>query len=181
MVLPDPRLPLAGDWPQTLHAPFVQQAKRFGDRVAIIGHSESITYTSLEQVSNQLANYLCAHECSGKVVAVYAIRSPALVWIILGILKARAAVLVLDSAYPSTRLLQYTEAAMPSMMLLMSEAGNIPNEMVGATATANILILPKTSNATRRLLCEYSESAPAIEVTSNDSKFKSITIDSPTI
>ena len=88
--LPDPRIPLSGDWYIPLYEPFVRQAKRVGEKVAVVGHDVSISYAELDRLSNQLAHYLCAHDCSGKVVAIYAERTPTLVWAMLGVLNKSA-------------------------------------------------------------------------------------------
>ncbi|MGB0383939.1 MAG: non-ribosomal peptide synthetase, partial [Ardenticatenaceae bacterium] len=174
--LPDPRILLSGDWSEALHEPFVRQAKRVGGfaKMAIIGYDQSISYAELDQLSNQLAHYLCAHDCCGKVVAIYATRSPTLVWAMLGVLKAGAAFLVLDSAYPAARLAEYCRQATPHALLQLSEAGALPSELLDTLrqaqgkAPADRLILPKTLAAASELLGSYSDSAPNIDVGPND-------------
>ena len=164
--LPDPTIHLSGDWPEALHSPFVRQAQRRGEKVAIVGHNQLISYALLDQLSNRLANYLCDQGCSGKVVAIYAVRSPTLVWAILGILKAGAAFTVFDSGYPPARLAQYSLSAMPSMLINISEAGSLPEELAGVTTKS--IILPKTLAAVSQVLGQYPDSAPNVEVGPHD-------------
>ena len=163
--LPDPGIPLSGDWPEALHDPFVRQAKRVGGKIAVVGADVSISYAELDRLSNQLAHYLCAHDCSGKVVAIYAERSPTLIWTMLGILKAGAAFLVLDSAYPAARLAEYCRQARPYALLQLAEAGALPDEVFDRPI--HHLVLPKAVAAASQLLRKYTDSASETKVDPN--------------
>ena len=165
--LPDPRIPLSGDWYIPLHEPFARQAKRVGQKMAVVAHDVSISYAELDRLSNQLAHYLCAHNCSGKVIAIYAERSPTLVWAILGVLKAGAAFLILDSAYPAVRLAEYCRQATPHALLQLEEVGIVPNQLEELVPTLR-LVLPKKPATARRLLEKYSTDAPNVSVAPDD-------------
>ncbi len=160
--LPDPGIPLAGDWSAALHAPFVRQASQVGEKMAVVGAEVSISYTELDRLSNQLAHYLCAHDCAGRVVAIYAERSPTLVWAILGILKAGAAFLVLDSAYPAARLAEYCRQAAPHALLQLAAAGALPDDV--SDLPAHRLVLPDSVAGASQLLADYPDSAPETQV-----------------
>ncbi|HYY42007.1 MAG TPA: condensation domain-containing protein, partial [Pyrinomonadaceae bacterium] len=100
-LLPNPTAPLPGTWHGSIHSLFAEQARRRPDHPATSDPREVWTYAELDARSNQLAHHLCAHGIvRGDVVAVYAHRSAALVWTLLGILKAGAAFVLLDAAYP---------------------------------------------------------------------------------
>ena len=72
------------------------------------------SYAELDSWSNRLANQLIADGIKPQdVVAIYAHRSAALVWALLGLLKAGAAFMILDPAYPAARLLSYLRLARP--------------------------------------------------------------------
>ncbi len=62
-----------------------------------------------------------------KVISIWASRSAALVWAVLGILKAGAAFLILDPAYPPERLAEYVRQARPKGLLSISDA-ELPGE-----------------------------------------------------
>ena len=159
---PDPGIPLSGGWSEALHEPFVRQARRVGEKMAVVGAEVSISYAELDRLSNRLAHYLCAHDCSGQVVAIYAGRSPTLVWAILGILKAGAAFLVLDSTYPAARLAAYCRQATPHTLLQLAAAGALPDN--NSDLPARRLVLPESVAAASQLLADYPDAAPETEV-----------------
>ncbi|MFI9524743.1 amino acid adenylation domain-containing protein, partial [Streptomyces narbonensis] len=83
---------------------FEQQAARTPDAIAISSGGEDITYDELNARANQIAHALLEHGVHlESVVAVALPRSPELIAAILGILKAGAAYLPIDPAYPSLR------------------------------------------------------------------------------
>ncbi|MBB5932043.1 non-ribosomal peptide synthetase, partial [Streptomyces echinatus] len=83
---------------------FERQAARTPDAVAISSGGEDITYDELNVRANQVAHALLAHGVHlESVVAVALPRSPELIIAILAILKAGAAYLPIDPAYPSLR------------------------------------------------------------------------------
>ena len=91
-----------------LHQIFQQQARRRPDATAVDQAGEpshSVTYRQLDQRANQLANWLVSQGAgAGTFVAIYLERSPDVVVAILGVLKAGAAYVPIDLAYPSDRI-----------------------------------------------------------------------------
>lgn len=123
-VLPDPRLSLDAGWRGSVHAQFSQNALESPGRTALVDSSGCWTYQELELRSNHLAHFLLAHGLKPQeVVAVYGYRNASLVWAILGILKAGAAFLILDPAYPAARHLDYLNIANPRGFIQLEAAG----------------------------------------------------------
>ncbi|HEX6290736.1 MAG TPA: amino acid adenylation domain-containing protein, partial [Herpetosiphonaceae bacterium] len=133
--LPDPHQPLVADWSGAVHEWFAAQARRTPDRVAVIDPRETWTYGDLERRSNQLASYL--HACgiqSEEVIAIYGQRSAALVWSMLGVLKAGAAWMILDPGYPAARLVEYVRLARPRGWIQLAAPSTLPEALAEALA-----------------------------------------------
>jgi amino acid adenylation domain-containing protein len=129
-VLPNPAAALDATWYGAIHNLFSKQASRFPDRLAVVDPHESWSYAELETRSNQLANYLRANGIQSQdIVAVYGDRSASLVWVLLGILKAGSAFLILDPAYPASRLIDYLIVAQPRGWIQLEEAGVVPETL----------------------------------------------------
>ncbi|MBD1911607.1 MULTISPECIES: non-ribosomal peptide synthetase [unclassified Leptolyngbya] len=134
-LLPDPQLPLTYDAGEVIYHEFVQWSDRTPQQPAVIDSHGTWTYATLNERSNQLANYLVSQGIQPQDgVAIYASRSASLVWAMLGILKAGAAVTVLDSAYPAARLADYLDIAQPKGLVVLEAAGEFPEELQGAIA-----------------------------------------------
>ncbi|HEY0194455.1 MAG TPA: amino acid adenylation domain-containing protein, partial [Kofleriaceae bacterium] len=89
----------------TLHHLFARQAARRPDAVALISDDGELSYRALDERANQLAHVLIARGVApGALVGLCLPRSPALVIGVLAILKAGAAYVPLDAAYPAERL-----------------------------------------------------------------------------
>ncbi|WP_225828864.1 non-ribosomal peptide synthetase [Streptomyces naphthomycinicus] len=90
----------------TLHGLFEQRAARNPDAVAVVCGTEVLTYRQLDERANRLAHRLRALPGIGPDVRVGVCleRSPAMVWTLLGILKAGAAYVPLDPEHPAERL-----------------------------------------------------------------------------
>jgi aspartate racemase len=113
-VADDQRRQILGDWNQTAFAIpqdqcfpqlFEAQVERTPDAPAVIFRDQALTYRQLNERANQLAHYLRQQGVGPEVVVgIAAGSSPELAVGILGILKAGAAYLPLDPAYPRQRL-----------------------------------------------------------------------------
>ena len=131
VLLPDPTTPLGDAWAGAVHAQVASHAHERPDHPAVIDQFGRWTYRQLEQQANQLAHYLRAKGIQpGDVVAVYGHRSAGLVWAWLGILKAGAAFVNLDPAYPVDRLRYYLDVSDPKGLLQVEAAGPLPDELV---------------------------------------------------
>ncbi|MFS0915990.1 amino acid adenylation domain-containing protein [Brevibacillus sp. 179-C 1.1 NHS] len=88
----------------TLHALFVEQAKRVPEAIAVIFQDQAITYRELNEHSNQVARYLLEQGVSrNDRVAVLASRQIETIVNLLGIVKAGAAYVPIDPEYPEER------------------------------------------------------------------------------
>ncbi len=88
-----------------VHGLVEDQAARRPDAVAVVAGGQQLTYSALNQRANQLAHYLRKLGVGPEMlVGIYVERSPELLIGLLAILKAGAAYVPFDSAYPRERL-----------------------------------------------------------------------------
>ena len=128
--LPNPTVQLDATWHGPVHAFFSEQARLAPQKTAVSDPQESWSYEELEGRSNQLAHYLKESGIQREdIVAVYSHRSASLVWALLGILKAGAAFLILDPAYPALRLIGCLRGARPQAWLQLQTAGPLPEAL----------------------------------------------------
>ncbi len=122
LLLPNPTQPLANQWQLPVLSSFHNQAQRVPQQVAVVDAQVAWTYGELDMRANQLAHYLLAnHLQSQDIVAIYAHRSATLVWAILGVLAAGCAFVILDPAYPASRLINCLEIAQPRAWLQIAD------------------------------------------------------------
>ncbi|MFD7683227.1 amino acid adenylation domain-containing protein [Streptomyces sp. NPDC060187] len=130
----------------TLHRLFEERAALTPDVVAVVCDAEALTYRELDARANQLAHRL--HSVPGigpdVPVGVCLERSPALVWTLLGILKAGAAYVPLDPEHPAERLAYLVEdSGAPLVVTDTAHAGLLP-EGLGLLAVDSATDLPDT-------------------------------------
>ncbi len=90
---------------ECVHHPFERQAERTPDAVAVVAGAVELTYRELEERANRLAHALLLRGAGPEVrVGICVDRSAELVVGLLGILKAGAAYVPLDPAYPRERI-----------------------------------------------------------------------------
>ena len=88
-----------------IHPLVAAQAARTPDAVALVSGGEALTYGELDRAANRLAHHLAARGAGPEsVVAIVAERTPRTAVAMLAVLKAGAAYLPLDPAYPAERL-----------------------------------------------------------------------------
>ena len=172
-VLPDPTLPLSGEWRGAAHQALSRHAARAPERLAIAdGYGEVWTYGELEARSNQLARRLLDTGVDrGDAVAVWAHRNASLVWAILGTLKAGAAFVILDPTYPASRLLDYLEIARPSGWLAVEGAPAPPPEVekaVSRLCRCRIALPPRAQAERQGFLADLSGTGPEIPIGPDD-------------
>ncbi len=130
LLLPNPLKQLPLQWELPVLTSFKKQAQRVPQQVAVVDAFGSWTYSELDRSANQLANYLLANNLKSQdIVAIYGHRSATLVWAILGILAAGAAFVILDPAYPASRLIDCLEIAQPRLTLQIPAAGELPTAL----------------------------------------------------
>ncbi|PHV07123.1 non-ribosomal peptide synthetase [Janthinobacterium sp. BJB412] len=177
ILAPDERRQLLHDWnasaqlvpPQgSVHAMFEAQAARTPDAVAVRHLGRSVSYAELDGRANALARALAARNVGpGDLAGLFVRRAPEMLVALLGILKAGAAYLPLDPAYPAERLafmledsaasVVVTEGALlgqlpaqaPATLLLdgLGAADEAPAVALGADAPAYVIY---TSGSTGR-------------------------------
>ena len=109
----------------TLPELFGQQAARAPDAPAVVSGDVTLSYAELDERANRLARQLASLGAGrGALVAVALERSADLVAALLGVLKAGAAYLPLDPAYPAQRLHYMLTDARPAVLL--TTAGTLP-------------------------------------------------------
>ncbi|MCA1615720.1 MAG: amino acid adenylation domain-containing protein [Acidobacteria bacterium] len=129
-LLPDPTETLDLTWEGAVHALFRERARETPEKLAVVSHEEAWSYRELDARSDRLARELLdAGVRPREVVAIYAHRSAALVWGILGVMKAGAAFVILDSAYPAAHLVECLRMANPRGWLRQSAAGPLPHAL----------------------------------------------------
>jgi amino acid adenylation domain-containing protein len=103
----------------SIHSLFAEQVARTPDAVAVEFEGARLTYRELEARANQLAHHLVARGVTpGARVGLCVERSLEMVVGILGILKAGAAYVPLDPAYPHERLSFMLEDTRMALLLL---------------------------------------------------------------
>jgi len=106
-----------------LHELFEAQAERAPEAVAVVHADRSLTYAELNARANRLAHHLRERGVGpGARVAVCAERGLEMMVGLLGVLKAGAAYVPLDPAYPEERLRLILEDSVPAAVLTHGEA-----------------------------------------------------------
>jgi amino acid adenylation domain-containing protein len=172
-LLPNPMERLGAEWDGAVHVRFSQQARRVPTHPAVVDPHDVWSYAELETRSNQLAHYLGANGVGPQdVVAIYGDRSASLVWALLGVLKAGAAFLILDPAYPASRLVECLRVAKPRGWVQIGTAGAPPEpleEAVAASPWRCRIELPRHAVAEGRDLFQgYATVDPGIAVGPDD-------------
>ncbi|TPG61721.1 non-ribosomal peptide synthetase [Hymenobacter nivis] len=142
---------------QTLHQLVATQARATPTKTAVQCGPAALTYQQLEGQANQLAHYLLVQGVQpGDVVALVADRSPALLVVLLAIVKCGAAYLPLDPVYPPDRI-AYMLADSQARVLIAS--ARLRHDF---GAPAQVLVLEEILAA----LPNYPDQAPAVPVAS---------------
>ncbi|RFU83698.1 amino acid adenylation domain-containing protein [Streptomyces triticagri] len=112
-LLPDAELALLDRWsdggpvprpePPLVHEAFRVRASRTPDAPAVVHGPQTLSYGELDAASDALAGELVARGHAGGRVAVCLPRGTALPTAVLGVLKAGAACVPIDPAYPAAR------------------------------------------------------------------------------
>jgi amino acid adenylation domain-containing protein len=160
------RRTLALDWQSTdadyprkacIHHLFERQVERTPDAVAVETTDQQLTYSELNRKANQLAHYLAKLGVRREtLVGVCVSRSCEMVVSLLGILKAGAAYVPLDPAYPRERLaFMLKDAGIQVLLTQEPLAGTLPQH------SATVVCLDRQ----QELIDKESEHNPAAEIT----------------
>ena len=125
----------ASDYPypqeRLIHELFEQQVARTPESVAVVCQEESLSYQELNRRANQLAHYLMAAGAGPEeIVGICLAGNLELVVSLLAVLKAGAAYLPLDPAYPRPRLLAIAEDAQLKLAICNKESAKLLNSSV---------------------------------------------------
>ncbi|MBK5438559.1 amino acid adenylation domain-containing protein [Pseudomonas sp. TH32] len=103
---------------QTLHGAFEAQAERRPHAIALIQDGQPLTYQALDQRANQLAHHLLGLGVQpDDRVAICCRRGPQMLVGLLAILKAGAAYVPVDPAYPAERIAYLLQDSAPVAVL----------------------------------------------------------------
>lgn len=143
--LPDPTRALGIGEETAMHERFTRQAAQDPDRIALSDRHGEWSYGELESFSNQIGHFLAREGVrKGDVVAVFGYRAAPLVGALLGILKSGGVFVVLDPAYPASRIMDSLQIARPRAWIQLEEAGTPAPELEACVARLGVprLMLP---------------------------------------
>jgi amino acid adenylation domain-containing protein/non-ribosomal peptide synthase protein (TIGR01720 family) len=136
VVAPGERARILGDWnattspvtPATLPELFAAQVERTPDATAVVGDDATLTYRQLDERANRLAHHLTAHGAGCEAVVALALpRTAETMVAILATLKAGAAYVPVDPAYPAERITAMLADARPAVVVTTGEiAAGLP-------------------------------------------------------
>jgi amino acid adenylation domain-containing protein/FkbM family methyltransferase len=114
---------------QRLHELFEAQVTRIPEATAVVYEDQALTYAELNQKANQLARYLRSLGVERELrVGIFLERSLDTIVAVLGILKAGAAYVPLDSGLPTERLSQIIEDAQAAVLITREKLrGKLPS------------------------------------------------------
>jgi len=170
-LLPDPTKALGSSWQGTVQDLFSQCARKWPNHLAVKDELESWTYAELEAQSNRLANYLLDEGFGDlkrqEIVAIHGHRGAALVWAILGVLKAGAVFCILDPTHPDSRSVEYLRVAKPRAWLQIEAAGKISSTLDEAVTSLSPVCRLLLSSGLDGLK-NYSTDDPRVDVGPDD-------------
>jgi amino acid adenylation domain-containing protein len=122
----------SGYAPRPIHHLVAEQAARAPDAVALAFPGGTLTYGEMDRAANRLAHHLAARGAGPEaLVGIVAERTPETAVAMLAVLKAGAAYLPLDPAYPAERLRYMLQ---DSGTRLVVAAGALPADADGGLA-----------------------------------------------
>ena len=177
--LPDPTAMLDDRWEGAIHELVAQQARHVPGKAALIQGGESWNYAEIDLAAARLSSALRAGGVAPKdVVAIYAQRDAALVVALLGILKAGAAFLILDPAYPAARSLDYVKIARPKAWIQLDGGAELAPELAGCLTALGVkfrIALPHGKSAIVAALAHYQRGRASVLVAANDPAYIAFT------
>jgi len=176
--LPDPAAPLDESWLGPITDFVARQAQARGKKLAVADGRERWRYRELDQTGNRLAHRLIAAGVApGDRVAIYAEREASLALALVAALKAGAAFVILDPAYPAARLLEYLRIARPKAWIRMAGAPAPARELAAFLAEENVrrIDLPREKKKIARLLQSDAPTALALNIAADDPAYIAFT------
>ncbi|MFC0588228.1 amino acid adenylation domain-containing protein [Novosphingobium aquiterrae] len=145
----------------SIPARFAQTVERYGTKGAIASAEGCLTYAELDIQANRFAHCLAARGIGkGDRVALLSSRSARTVVAIIGILKAGAAYVPLDPAYPAARL-AYMIDDVNASLILIGPGGDDAGQALSGDRTTDF-------NAFFAAAANCPSDPPALELTADD-------------
>lgn len=171
-ILPDPTAPIDNGWPGPITACFDSVASKYPSRVAVSYQAEEVSYDKLRKMTNKLACALHAAGLkNGDCVGLYGHRSPAVVWAIMGVLKAGCAYCMIDPKYPADRIVTCLEIAGVRGWIEIEAAG-VPAKEVRHYLDSNNMkfrcSLPPTDTEVDHFPEHSGELGPGVQISKDD-------------
>ena len=152
-VLPDPSIALDRDWVGSVPQLFAERCAAAPDAPAVVSHERRWSYRELDEQSERIACWLQDHDVPpGAVVAIHAQRNATLVAAVLGVLKAGAAFMILDPAYPTGHLRACLDVAPARAWLQIADESTTSPRDVLPSGTACLDLRDIDGNAQLRRL-----------------------------
>ena len=122
----------------TLTGLFAEVCARHGGRTAVTLGAESMRYDELAEASGRVAAGLAARGVGrGSLVAIALERTPAIVVAMLGVVRAGAAYLPINTRYPEARVREMVEDAQPDVVLGL---GGVPVEELDGVWAGDVAV-----------------------------------------
>ncbi len=142
-----------------VHEQIANNANRLAQKPALIFEDQTIDYRQLDQNANRIAHYLIRKEVKPEtIVGICLDRSPQMIEAILGVLKAGAAYLPLDPAYPPERIRYMIDDSHVQHIITVSD---LQNRIIGNGV--QILLLDENKE-----IGEMPVTAPQVQVSLNN-------------
>jgi len=128
------------------------------DATAVVSADGSHTYAQVEETSNRLANLLRAEGCRrGDRVALFLPKSSDAIIAMLGVLKAGAAYVPIDTGSPAPRVARILAACRPSFAVLAGGVAPLLDGVLGEAGVAapRVLTLEAARPAGERFRCAF--------------------------
>jgi amino acid adenylation domain-containing protein len=115
----------------TLHELFAKQAEIFPNSIALEFEDKQITYSDLNIMTNQMANYFWSQGLRpGQIVAVSLDRNPELIASLFAVLQCGASYVPIDTKYPDARLNLMIEDSDAAFYIGFNSKSNLSNKTV---------------------------------------------------
>ncbi len=166
LVTDSERAVLLSEWNDTrkagssrcVHQLFEEQARRTPNQVALASGTEQVTYAELNARANRLARYLMSNGVEAESrVCICLEPGPEMIVAVLGVLKAGAAYVPLDPAYPKSRLAYMLNDCRARVLLTESR---LPGGRVSTAGNVRTISLDEEQDAIR----SQSPDDPAVEI-----------------
>ena len=145
---------------ETFVSLFEKQAANTPDAVALVYENDTLTYQQLNERANQLAYHLITLGVKPDIlVPVCITRSPEMIISILGVMKAGAAYIPVDTNYPPHRISYLLEDAKATLVISNSTVSHVI-----PAASAKLILMDVDSG----MLKQYSTANPAVMAAPQD-------------